>query len=267
MDDPEQVAAYLYAGRLGGIMSAGYLYHSAQICQVIQGCSKILDLGCGPATQLAQIAQLNPGAEFLGVDLSERMIESARQYVDDLGVRNVGFRIDDITRLTLIPDASVDAVISTLAFHHLPSREHLDASFAQIARVLKPGGAIYLSDFGRLKSHKSVRFFVDMTAAHQSAIFSLDYERSLCAAFLLDELQDASGMLLPFGARVFSTFKVPYLVVVKTRSKPLPTEIADKIAALRRELPPRHRKDLDELRFFFRLGRIDTDPFRHPQFE
>ena len=60
MDDPEEVAAYSEAGRIDGVMAAAYLYHSARISQVIQGCSQVIDLGCGPATQLAQVAQLNP---------------------------------------------------------------------------------------------------------------------------------------------------------------------------------------------------------------
>lgn len=261
MDDPEQVAAYSHAGRIDGVMSAAYLFHSAQISQVIQGCGKVLDLGCGPATQLGQVAQLNPDISFVGVDLSPSMLESARQHVDSLGLRNVAFQLGDITSLEGIADASVDAVMSTVVLHHLPTRQHLDDCFRQISRVLKPGGAIYLTDFGRLKSLKSVLFFAYMNAEHQPHLFSLDYERSLRAAFQFEDYQDAISFL-PGSAKLFSTFQVPFLVVIKSASKPLSSELMDRIAGLRKALPRQYRKDLDELRLFFRMGGLDADPFR-----
>ena len=262
MDDPEQVAAYSYAGRIDGVMSAAYLYHSAQISQVIQGCATVLDLGCGPATQLGQVAQLNPDVSFLGVDLSPTMLDSGRQHVESLRLRNVRFQLEDITRLDGVPDASVDAVMSTVVLHHLPTRQHLDDCFRQIARVLKPGGAIYLTDFGRLKSLKSVLFFAYMNAQHQPHLFSLDYERSLRAAFLLEDFQEASANFLPADAKVFSTFQVPFLVVIKSQSKSLPAPLSARLMAVRQALPSKFRKDLDELRFFCRLGGFDSDPFR-----
>lgn len=261
MDDPEQVAAYSYAGRIDGVMSAAYLFHSAQISQVIQGCSKVLDLGCGPATQLGQVAGLNPDIVFTGVDLSPTMLDSARKHVAHLGLRNVEFQLGDITRLEGIADASVDAVMSTVVLHHLPTRQHLDDCFRQIARVLKPGGALYLTDFGRLKSLKSVLFFAYMNAEHQPHLFSLDYERSLRAAFQWEDYQDAIRFL-PGSANLFSTFQVPFLVIVKTASKPLASELTDRIAGMRKALPRQYRKDLDELRLFFRMGGLDADPFR-----
>ncbi|WP_263771497.1 class I SAM-dependent methyltransferase [Propionivibrio soli] len=261
MDDPEQVAAYSYAGRIDGVMSAAYLYHSAQISQTIHGCAKVLDLGCGPATQLGQVAQLNPDISFLGVDLSATMLDSARKHAAALSLPNVGFQVEDITQLEGISDQSVDAVISTMAVHHLPTRDLLDKCFQQIARVLKPGGAVYLTDFGRLKSLKSVLFFAYMNAEHQPHLFSLDYERSLRAAFLLDDFEDCAGKFLPSSVKVQSTFRVPFLVMLKTPSRALPPALVERLRELRRTLPQKYRSDLDELRFFCKLGGVDPDPF------
>ena len=262
MDDPEQVAAYSYAGRIDGVMSAAYLYHSAQICQVIQGCATVLDLGCGPATQLAQVAELNPDISFLGVDLSETMLDSGLKHVAELGLRNVTFKHADITRLDCIPDSSVDAVMSTVVLHHLPTRQHLDECFRQITRVLKPGGKVYLTDFGRLKSLQSVLFFAYMNAANQPHLFSLDYERSLRAAFLLEDFQSAAISYLPRAASVFSTFQVPFLVLIKTPAKALSAGLSARLKEMRSELPRAFRSDLDELRLFCKLGGVDSDPFR-----
>lgn len=261
MDDPAQVAAYGEAGRIDGVMAAAYLFHSARVSQVTQGCDTVLDLGCGPATQLAQIAELNPGIRFTGVDLSPTMLADAEKHVRTLGLKNVAFRQGDITTLEGIADKSMDAVISTMALHHLPTFQHLENCFASIQRVLKPGGALYLTDFGRLKSLKSVIFFAYMNAKHQPHLFSLDYERSLRAAFVREEFETLTARCLPGEAEVLSTFKVPFLVLVKTADKPLPAMLRDRVKAMRITLKPRYRRDLDDLRTFFRLGGLKSDPF------
>jgi ubiquinone/menaquinone biosynthesis C-methylase UbiE len=262
MDDAEQVKAFAEAGRADGTMAAAYLFHTAHISQVIQGCREVLDLGCGPATQLAQVAGLNPDTSFLGVDLSPRMLASATSHIAALRLANVRVMQGDITRLEGIQDKSMDAVISTLTLHHLPSHAHLLACFGEIARVLKPSGALYLVDFGRLKFLRSVLYFAYMNAKHQPHVFSLDYERSLRAAFLQEELRAAALERLPGHARVYSTFRVPLLVVVKTGPRPLNPAQAQQLARMRRKLSPRYRADLDDLRLFFRMGGLDTDPFR-----
>ena len=261
MDDAEQVKAYADAGRADGLMAAAYLFHTSRICQVIQGCSDVLDLGCGPATQLCQVAEMNPEIRFRGVDLSANMLESAAAHAQAKGLRNVSFMEADITRLDGIESSSVDAVFS-LALHHLPSTGHLEACFSEIARVLRPGGAIYLADFGRLKFLKSVLFFAYMNAKNQPHLFSLDYERSLRAAFLPEELRAHSAALLPAGVRVFSTFLAPLLVVIQTQAKPHNGEQRNRLAKMRARLSRRYRADLDELRLFFRLGGLPDDAFR-----
>lgn len=262
MDDPGQVAAYSEAGRADGVMAAAYLFHSARISQVIQGCQKVIDLGCGPATQLAQVAGLNPHISFLGIDLSPAMLESAETHVRNLGLSNVKFSQGDITRLEGMTDHAADGVISTMALHHLPTHTLLRDCFREIERILRPGGALYLVDFGRLKSLKSVLFFAYMNARHQPHLFSLDYERSLRAAFLFEDFQVAARGCLPPHATVYSTFKMPFLVLIKSDDKPLPDALQQRLREMRQKLPSRYRRDLDDLRFFFRLGGLRNDPFR-----
>jgi len=262
MDDAEQVKAYSDAGRADGQMAAAYLFHTARISQVIQGCREVLDLGCGPATQLGQVAALNPAIRFTGVDLSPTMLASARTHVGEMNLANVSLVEADITRLRMFGAQSFDGVISTLALHHLPSTAHLEACFDEIARVLRPGGALYIADFGRLKSLKSVLYFAYMNAKHQPHVFSLDYERSLRAAFLADELRSLAGRKLPHGVRVHCTFLAPLLVAIQTDPRPLPDELKTRLAAMRQRLPRRYRIDLDELRQFFRLGGLPGDAFR-----
>jgi ubiquinone/menaquinone biosynthesis C-methylase UbiE len=261
MDGDEQVAAFAEAGRIDGVMSASYLFNSARISQAIQGCARVLDLGCGPATQLGQVALLNPQIAFTGVDLSPGMLDSARAHTQALGLANTSFIEADITRLERFPDQSYDGVISTLALHHLPTLDHLQRCFMHVRRLLKPGGALYLVDLGRLKSLKSILYFAYMNETHQPHLFSLDYERSLRAAFLRTDFETLAKSCLPPEVVVHSTFQIPVLHIVKTPDRPLPADLRSTLGAMRRALPRRYRADLDDIRLFMKLGGLRNDPF------
>jgi ubiquinone/menaquinone biosynthesis C-methylase UbiE len=261
MDDAHQVAAFSETGRKESTLAASYLFHTARASQVIQGCRRVIDLGCGPATQLLQIAALNPDTEFIGVDMSEEMLRHARKHVAEAGIENVSFRTGDITRLDQFKSHSIDGVISTVSLHHLPTLGHLEACFREISRVLTPDGAIYLADFGRLKSLKSVIFFAYMNRDRDSHQLLLDYERSLRAAFLLADFERLAPQL-PESVAVFSTFKVPLLIVLKTPDRPLPESKIRALNDARQNLNPRFRHDLDDMRVFFRLGGLGNDLFR-----
>lgn len=261
MEGTEQVDAFVEAGRIDGVMAASYLFNTARITATIHGCKTVVDLGCGPATQLAQIAQFNPDVSFIGVDLSPGMLDSARAYVQQSGVSNIRFVQDDFSRLSQIADQSADGVISTLALHHLPTDQHLRQCFQQMARILRPGGAVYLVDLGRLKSLKSIIYFAYMNAAHQPHVFSLDYERSLRAAFLHADFEALAREYLAPGVAVYSAYKIPVLHITKTPDKGLPADVVARLKAARDQLTSQYRGDLDMIRLFTKLGGLGNDPF------
>lgn len=105
--------------------------------------SAVLEIGSGPGEVALEIARRLPGAEVVGVDLSETMIDAAlrRARVEGLDGR-VRFVLADAAALPF-PDASVDAVVSTLSLHHWAEPP---AVFAEIARVLHPGGTALIYD-------------------------------------------------------------------------------------------------------------------------
>jgi arsenite methyltransferase len=261
MDDPRHVDAYAEAGRKAGGMAAVYLFHTAHISTVIAGCRAVMDLACGPGTLLAQIADFNPETDFTGLDLSETMLASARAHIQDRRLANVDFQRGDVTRLGFIADRSVDGVISTMALHHLPSVDALRKCFREIHRILKPNGALYLADFTRLKSPKSVRYISYMNKKYQDEIFSLDTERSLRAAFSLKDFKKLASEELGDHVEIFSTFMVPLFIIMKSKTKSLNDDQQRRLRNMRRNLTRPFRGDLDDLRLFFRMGGLKNDPF------
>jgi arsenite methyltransferase len=262
MDDPSKVAAYIEAGRTDGVMAPVYLFHCAQVCEVVRPGELVVDLACGPANQLVMIAKLNPDTQFVGVDLSEPMLTRAREHVARAGLENIELRLGDIANLAKLSDHSVDVVISTMALHHLPTLRHLRATFAEVKRILKSDGGAYLVDFGHLKSERSIRYFAHQYADRQPDLFTLDYLYSLRAAFSLEDFRTTGATILD-TARLYSTFLAPYMIAFKSRRRrTAEPALRQGIEALRAALPRHHQIDLADLITFFALGGLRSELLR-----
>ena len=259
MEDPQQVIEYTTAGLEGGVMAPMYLFHTAQVCEILCPGDNVLDLACGPANQLAQIARLNPGCNFVGLDLSSEMLGKAKCLIQSQGLLNITFAEGSITDLARYDDKSFDAVMSTMALHHLPDITALNQTYREAFRILKPGGGVYLADFGRLKRKDSIEYFAHQYQDRQPPLFTVDYLNSLLAAFSLQDFRSACGQSFGNHATVKSTWCVPYLVITRTGSRQqLSKEIIASINHLRDDLPRHHQKDLADLLIFTRLGGLSS---------
>ena len=254
MDDPQQVAAYFEAGREHAVMAPVYLFHGANMCEAIRPGDTVLDLACGPANQLALLARLNPDTQFIGLDLSGPMLQKAGELIAQQGLDNVSFRQMDISDLSDFSKASVDAVVSTMALHHLPDQQALANTYAEVARVLKPEGGIYMVDFGHLKAQRNIEYFANQYADRQPALFTLDYLNSLQAAFYFEDIRSAAQPLLG-RARLYHTFLAPFMVALKSPPRRnLDGALMAELAKMKQALPTWHQADFADLTTFFRLG-------------
>jgi arsenite methyltransferase len=103
----------------------------------------VLDLGSGGGIDvLLSARRVGASGHAIGVDMTDEMLALARRNAAEAGASNVEFRKGTIERLP-VDDASVDVVISNCVINLASDKT---AVFAEIARVLKPGGRVGVSD-------------------------------------------------------------------------------------------------------------------------
>jgi arsenite methyltransferase len=120
----------------------------------------VLDLGSGGGLDCF-LASKEVGSEgrVIGVDMTADMLERARKAAKAGKYENVEFRLGEIEALP-VPDNTVDAVISNCVINLSPDRPRV---FAEIMRILKPGGRVMISDL--VSEHPTPQFLVENTDA------------------------------------------------------------------------------------------------------
>lgn len=97
----------------------------------------VLDLGCGFGWH-CRFARVERAGSVVGVDISEKMLEQARQLTDDPAISYMQMPIEDID----FPNTQFDVVMSSLAFHYI---ETFEVICKKVYDTLKPGGSFIFS--------------------------------------------------------------------------------------------------------------------------
>lgn len=167
--------------------------------------ARVLELGCGKADHTRQIARAHPAASIVAAEVD------ARQHAKNLASErpaNMTF-VDWGAQKIGLDDASVDVVMMFKSLHHVPA-ELLDTAFAEIRRVLKPGGLAYISEpiFGG-DFNELIRIFNDEEVVRQGA-FDAVVRAVASGRFALVKEE---FFLVPVHYRDFAEFEKRHFVV------------------------------------------------------
>ena len=141
----------------------------------------VVDLGSGGGLDVFLAARrVGPTGKAIGIDMTPEMIALARENALKSGLTNIEFHLSTIDKIPL-EDASVDCIISNCVINLAPDKP---AVFREMARVLKPGGRLAVSDIA-LKKPLPEELGNDLMAyvgCIAGAVLVEEYRRDLLAA-------------------------------------------------------------------------------------
>ena len=157
-----------------------------EFLEIWDGAVPILDVGTGTAQIPIELCRQSPDAKIIGIDLSEQMLA--------LGNANVQkARLNERIRLELVDakamryaDGHFAAVVSNSIIHHIPSPAGV---LAEMARVVRSGGTIFVRDLLRPESGNRLRELVTLYAGESNEHQQKMFAESLHAALTLDEIR------------------------------------------------------------------------------
>lgn len=202
MDDLGEVGAYSSAAAQSHLdkIDDTFVSHAVRLIHRRER-GRALDIGTGPGQIVVKLARDLTRWKFAAVDRSSHMIAEAVANLAAAGPELAGrveFQVADANALPF-PDVTFDLVVCNSVLHHMAEPERL---LAEIARLVKPRGAILLRDLRR-PSRLAYRRHVRRQGRHYSGKMRELFEASVRAAYIEPELRQLVEISRLNGVRIF----------------------------------------------------------------
>lgn len=122
--------------------------HWNEFCQIQEG-EKVLDAGCGNGDYTRLL--LLRGAKVWAFDYAKEMVAATKARLEKDGLKAEEVTVNSVVNIPY-PDEMFDAVVCLAVIDHVPDEERLTA-VAELARVLRPGGFLYINTPNRWAYH------------------------------------------------------------------------------------------------------------------
>jgi arsenite methyltransferase len=198
---PSDVLGEIPTGAVESFAGVGYFFDLAELKEG----EAVVDLGSGSGMDVFFAAtQVGPPGRVLGVDFTTEQLEKARRLAERGGFDQVELREGRIEQLP-VEDSSCDCVISNGVINLAPDKDRV---FAEVARVLRPGGRLAIADIvSEQELKESIVCDADLwasciggaaqqdayRAAIESAALRIDDLRENPYEFISERAQDASA--------------------------------------------------------------------------
>jgi SAM-dependent methyltransferase len=164
--------------------------HEAVLDELVEVAgARCVDIGCGSGALVRWLR--SRGAHVVGVECGEIMLASARQADPD----HADDYLEGVGQELPLPSATFDVAVFSYSLHHVPA-PHMVQALAEAARVLRPGGSLYVVEpIATGAGHEVIKLIDDESHVRAQAQAALDDAHTVGLEQLL-ELRYVSRMLL-----------------------------------------------------------------------
>lgn len=182
-------------------------YQTIRKAQLDLAGKKVLEIGCGTGLNTEYLAQ--HAEKVIAVDISEEMLQKARQRVD---ADNVYFETADITKNWQFSE-SFDSVVANLVLGHIEDLSHV---FAEAYRILNPKGKLYIAELHPYKQlQNSQAKFISQKTGEEVLVDA--YTHSVSE--YVNEAIAAGFDLLKVGEHHYGNEDIPRLLTLLLQSR------------------------------------------------
>lgn len=152
----------------------------------------VLDVGTGTALIPIELCARHEDVRVMAYDASVEMLEVARFHLESKGLTHrIQLQFGD-AKAMIFQDAYFDTIMSNSIVHHIPEPAIV---IAEMVRVLRPGGLLFIRDLYRPDTEAEVEHLVDTYARGETDFSRQLLRQSFHAALRLDEIQAMVGRL------------------------------------------------------------------------